>query len=178
MIQSKRTLPPASVLRIISAAICGFVWNFTARGTRVFLRRRWSAPHSSVRNNCASNAATPAGVTPARNTPTWQFVVFPTRPHHWSATPTLSVPALTNPDSSITPTVPIDHCAVLGTNSSANTAWISANTSPASQGEAVTNPCKATTSFCVAAPPSERRENCKTIGSTLLRSKLDNNPFR
>ena len=36
----------------------------------------------------------------------------------------------------------------------------------------------AITSFCVAVPPPGRRENCRAIGSTLLRSRLDNSPFR
>jgi hypothetical protein len=112
-----------------------------------------------------------------RNTPTWQLAVFPSRPHHCTATPQLSVPALTNPDSSITPTVPTDHCEPLGANSSANTAWISANASWASHGETVMNPCMATTSFCVAGPPSRLRANRKAIGSTLFRFWSDNSPF-
>ena len=57
--------------------------------------------------------ALPAGTVPARNTPPWQFWVLPVRPHHCVATPTLSVPALTKPDSSMTPTVPSDHCLPL-----------------------------------------------------------------
>jgi hypothetical protein len=66
----------------------------------------------------------------------------------------------------------------VGINSSANTAWISRNTSPASHGEAVMNPCKATTSFCVAAAPLRPRANRKAIGSTLFRCWSDINPCR
>jgi hypothetical protein len=57
----------------------------------------------------------------------------------------------------------------VGTNSSAKTAWSSANTSWASQGEAVMNPCMATTSFCVAGPRCGPLANRKAIGSTLFR---------
>src|SRR3990172_7435362 len=81
-IQSNCTFPAARVRRSISTAIWGFVWNLISLGTRVFLRLLRSAAQSSVRNNCASNPATPPGVTPVRNTPTWQFSVFPSRPHH------------------------------------------------------------------------------------------------
>jgi len=74
-------------------------------------------------------------VTPTRNTPTWQFSCLPTRPQYCRFTPTLCVPFFTNPDSSSTPTVPIDQSAVEGINFSAKTAWISPCMAWVSHGE-------------------------------------------
>jgi len=73
--------------------------------------------------------ALPAGVTPARKTPTGQLSVLPSRPQYGRATPTRAVPFLGKPELSKTPTVPIDHVAAEGRRASAKTCWISRGTS-------------------------------------------------
>jgi len=116
-----------------------------------------------------SHSAVPAGVTPKRNTPTWQFSFFPNRRHHCRATPTLSLPRFANPELPITPTAPSGHCRAAGTNSSVKTTWISCCTASAPR----TNRQKPLPGqhhrlrelrFNPHSPP-----NSKAIGSTLLR---------